>query len=219
MQSQFFKSWKKRMRWPKGDFKQERHEISEKHENLKTGTEKEEKSEPITETEEKTAVPKPAGAVRNTENETKARHPEEAARFEDTEEVYKSIHPKGDFKMCRDALFCDGTSSYVMPPEPAKGQRIRLRFRTARNNVSTVLLVADSGIYQMERALSRGVFDYYEISWKLGTEVFSYYFEIHCGDEVCYYNRTGVSDDIKPHYSFRIVPGFSTPDWAKGAVM
>ena len=76
MQSQFFKSWKKRMRWPKGDFKQERHEISEKRENLKTGTEKEEKSEPITETEEKTAVPKPAGAVRNTENETKARHPE-----------------------------------------------------------------------------------------------------------------------------------------------
>ena len=136
-----------------------------------------------------------------------------------TEEVYESINRKGDFRMCRDALFCDGTSSYVIPPEPAEGQMIRLRFRTARNNVSTVLLVADSGIYQMERVLTRGVFDYYEIHWKLGTEAFSYYFEIHCDDEVCYYNRTGVSDDIKPHYSFRIVPGFSTPNWAKGAVM
>ncbi len=121
--------------------------------------------------------------------------------------------------MSREALFCDGTSSYVIPPEPAKGQMIRLRFRTARSNVSTVLLVADSGIYPMERILSRGAFDYYQIAWKLGEEPFSYYFEIHCGDEVCYYNRTGVSDDIKPHYSFRIVPGFSTPDWAKGAVM
>jgi alpha-glucosidase len=136
-----------------------------------------------------------------------------------TEEVYESINRKGDFRMCRDALFCDGTSSYVIPPEPVEGQMIRLRFRTARNNVSTVLLVADSGIYQMERVLTRGVFDYYEIHWKLGTEAFSYYFEIHCDDEVCYYNRTGVSDDIKPHYSFRIVPGFSTPNWAKGAVM
>lgn len=190
MQSQFFKSWKKSMRWPKGDFRQEKHEIGEEHQNQEADIErKEEKPEAVIKTEE------------------------------NTEEVCESIKQKGDFRMCRDALFCDGTSSYVIPPEPAEGQRIRLRFRTARNNVSTVLLVADSGIYQMERVLTRGVFDYYEISWKLGSETFSYYFEIHCGDEVCYYDRTGVSDEIKPHYSFRIVPGFSTPNWAKGAVM
>ena len=172
MQSQFFKSWKKSMRWPKGDFRQEKHEIGEEHQNQEADIErKEEKPEAVIKTEE------------------------------NTEEVCESIKQKGDFRMCRDALFCDGTSSYVIPPEPAEGQRIRLRFRTARNNVSTVLLVADSGIYQMERVLTRGVFDYYEISWKLGSETFSYYFEIHCGDEVCYYDRTGVSDEIKPHYS------------------
>lgn len=145
--------------------------------------------------------------------------PEDRGEKEDTEEVHERREKKGDYKMSRDALFCDGTSSYVIPPEPEKRQTIKLRFRTARGDADSVLLVADSGIYPMELLRSHGAFDYYEISWKLGAETFSYYFEIHCGEQVCYYNRAGVSDDIKLHYSFRIVPGFSTPDWAKGAVM
>ena len=33
------------------------------------------------------------------------------------------------------------------------------------------------------------------------------------------YNRCGVSGEIEEYYDFEIVPGFSTPDWAKGAVM
>ncbi len=119
----------------------------------------------------------------------------------------------------RDALFCDGTSSYVIPAEPAVNQKIRLRFRTARDDVSQVLLVADSGIYPMEEVCPWGEFDYYEIEWQLGAKPFTYYFEIHCGEEVCYYNRCGARDQIEGHYSFRIMPGFSTPEWAKGAVM
>ena len=31
--------------------------------------------------------------------------------------------------MKRDALFCDGTSSYVMPAEPKAGETVTLRFR------------------------------------------------------------------------------------------
>ena len=46
-----------------------------------------------------------------------------------------------------------------------------------------------------------------------------YCFEIQRGGEICYYNRCGVSDRIVDYYDFKIVPGFSTPDWAKGAVM
>ena len=174
MQSQFFKSWKKSMRWPKGDFRQEKHEIGEEHQNQEADIErKEEKPEAVIKTEE------------------------------NTEEVCESIKQKGDFRMCRDALFCDGTSSYVIPPEPAEGQRIRLRFRTARNNVSTVLLVADSGIYQMERVLTRGVFDYYEISWKLGSETFSYYFEIRA-------DEGDTSIFIYPGYQFKVLDGLIT---------
>ena len=184
-----------------------------------------EATESITRQEEESITEQVEEDVVEQPLENRADQPEKMTETEDrtakenTEEVHERNKKKGDYKMSREALFCDGTSSYVIPPEPEKGQTIRLRFRTARGNADTVLLVADSGIYQMELVLSRGAFDYYEISWKLGTDAFSYYFEIHGGEQVCYYHRAGVSDDIQPHYSFRIVPGFSTPDWAKGAVM
>lgn len=45
--------------------------------------------------------------------------------------------------MNRKALFCDGTSSYVIPAEPEKNQKIVLRFRTAKEDVSGVFLVAE----------------------------------------------------------------------------
>ena len=37
--------------------------------------------------------------------------------------------------MNRDALFCDGTQDYVIPAEPKINEKIRLRFRTAHNDV------------------------------------------------------------------------------------
>lgn len=122
--------------------------------------------------------------------------------------------------MNRKALFCDGTSSYVIPAEPEKNQKIVLRFRTAKEDVSGVFLVAEGREeIQMEKASSRGIFDYYEITWQLEEETFCYYFKIVSGDEVCYFTRYGVSDNLNTFYQFRIAPGFSTPDWAKGAVM
>ena len=36
-----------------------------------------------------------------------------------------------------DALFCDGTGNYVIPPEPKKNEKIRLRFRTAKDDVES----------------------------------------------------------------------------------
>jgi alpha-glucosidase len=38
------------------------------------------------------------------------------------------------------------------------------------------------------------------------------------GSAIRYYNRLGVSRRIEHGYSFFILPGFKTPDWAKGAV-
>ena len=34
-----------------------------------------------------------------------------------------------------------------------------------------------------------------------------------------YFNRFGVTDKWIEMYDFRITPGFTTPNWAKGAVM
>ena len=117
------------------------------------------------------------------------------------------------------ALFCDGTATYVNPPQPAENETVTLRFRTAKDDVERVRLMTGVGGYDMKKESSSGEFDYYTIDWRLNEEPFRYCFEIQDGDEVCYYNKCGTSKEIVAFYEFVIVPGFSTPDWAKGAVM
>lgn len=121
--------------------------------------------------------------------------------------------------MKEQALFCDGTASYVIPPEPTKNQTVRLRFRTAKDDVNHVRLITGLKSYDMEKESTKGAFDYYIISWNLKSRMFRYCFEIWSGKRVCYYNKCGIFDKLVEAYDFEIIPGFSTPDWAKGAVM
>ena len=46
----------------------------------------------------------------------------------------------------------------------------------------------------------------------------SYYFEIVSGKMVLYYNKKGVQSEHQEYYDFKIISGFHTPDWAKGAI-
>lgn len=121
--------------------------------------------------------------------------------------------------MNKQALFCDGTVSYVIPAEPKQNEKVRLRFRTAKDDVENVFLITGAVRFPMSKAGSEGVFDYYEIEWELGTEAFVYSFEADSDGEICYYNRVGATSMPNSDYPFKIVPGFATPDWAKGAVM
>ena len=123
--------------------------------------------------------------------------------------------------MKEQALFCDGTGSYVIPQEPRENEVVRLRFRTAKNDVKRVRLMTAVGGYDMQKEAGKdgAEFDYYEIRWRLNEKPFRYCFEIQDEEEVRYYSRCGVSKEIVELYEFVIVPGFSTPDWAKGAVM
>ena len=121
--------------------------------------------------------------------------------------------------MKEQALFCDGTSGYVFPPEPDAYATVTLRFRTGRDDVDHVRLLVGEEKYEMRKEHSWGVFDYYSICWKLERDAVRYSFEIQSGDEIRYFNRYGVAEKIEPVYDFAIVPGFSTPNWAKGAVM
>ena len=43
--------------------------------------------------------------------------------------------------MNKEALFCDGTRDYVIPPEPKENERIVLRFRTAHSDVEEVKIL------------------------------------------------------------------------------
>ena len=71
----------------------------------------------------------------------------------------------------------------------------------------------------MRKEESIGAFDYYYGEKILEEDTFYYQFEIVSGNELCYYNKCGVSDQNVYRYYFSITPGFSTPEWAKGAVM
>ena len=117
------------------------------------------------------------------------------------------------------AVFSDETENYRTPFEPEPGDVVNVRIRTKKNNVDLVYLVYEDKKKVMGLADSRDGFDYYEANISLGTETVRYYFEIYTGKLNCYYNRMGVVREIDPHYSFGIVPGFKTPEWAKGAVM
>lgn len=121
--------------------------------------------------------------------------------------------------MNKNALFCDGTSDYVIPAEPGIHEKVRLRFRTARDDVQEVCLISGGEALQMQKISSGEVFDYYETEVQLTDTMFVYYFRIKSESEELCYHRCGVSEHPVEYYNFRIMPGFSTPAWAKGAVM
>lgn len=117
------------------------------------------------------------------------------------------------------ALFSDGTKDYRIPPEPGENETVTIRFRSAINNLDIVWLCSGDAKIPMEKYESSEEFDYYSVSVKLGTQPYYYHFELATGALYCCYDRLGVSKHAREQYEFCIVPGFSTPDWAKGAVM
>ena len=58
---------------------------------------------------------------------------------------------KGSMIMNKQALFCDGTGVYVIPPEPVEDQKIILRFRTAKDDVQEAKVVTRETVIQMKR--------------------------------------------------------------------
>lgn len=121
--------------------------------------------------------------------------------------------------MNKEALFCDATEAYLSPAEPEAGDKLQMWFRTAKDDVDEVYLESGDESIPMKKLVTKGEFDFYAGAWKLGETVFKYHFKICSGEEVCYFNRWGVRDDLADYYDFKVMPGFSTPGWAKGAVM
>lgn len=121
--------------------------------------------------------------------------------------------------MNEQALFCDGTARYVCPMEPKVGDRVTFWFRAAKEDEIQIRLAANEERYLMERGRTLGAFAYYRVELEAKQGIFSYYFEIQEKDKCIYYDRSGVTKERIAHYNFRLVPGFSTPDWAKGAVI
>lgn len=142
------------------------------------------------------------------------------------------------------ALFTDGTPEFLEPAEPDPGDSLTIRFRTARNDVDYVTLLYsvhetpenaseimakdNSGVpdqetkdlteVEMHCTRQDSIFDYYEAVLPDVHGEIRYYFEVHSGRLTVIYNRLGVQEGVNRNYDFLVVPGFHTPDWAKGAV-
>ena len=117
------------------------------------------------------------------------------------------------------ALFSDMTADYISPQEPEPFSKVKIRFRSAINNVDYVLFVHNNEKLLMSKASQDEQFDYYEIEVALDDQKYEYYFEIHVGKVYCFFDLRGVTRDVQDYYKFTLIPGQKVPAWAKGAVM
>lgn len=131
----------------------------------------------------------------------------------------KTDEKQKHFPIKEEALFSDGTADYRQPVEPKAKEAVTISFRTAKDNVDAVRLCAGHRYYRLQKKETKDNFDYYSITVILEEEPFYYYFEVAAGGDCLLYDRCGVSRRKRAEYQFCIIPGFSTPDWSKGAVM
>lgn len=119
----------------------------------------------------------------------------------------------------RKALFSDTTEDYLTPVEPNPYSQVTVRFRTAANNIDRVFLVNKGVRHLMLKESSTELFDFYACEIEVENEEYAYHFEVQVGKITCIYDTRGVAKEAILEYAFRIIPGFKTPKWAKGAVM
>ena len=122
--------------------------------------------------------------------------------------------------MNTNAFFHDMTLDYLRPAEPDIGRITDFRFRCAHDDAAQVVLVFGNERRKMKLRETDGGFDYYDISVNIGKEPFRYHFEITGNDDnFIYYDKRGAVSQLMESMKFMVIPGFSTPEWAKGAVM
>lgn len=117
------------------------------------------------------------------------------------------------------ALFSDTSENFVIPCEPTAYDRVTIRFRTGKNNVDVVSIVIGGVKVPMLWESCDELFDYYYHETQLDNCKLNYHFEIKSGRQVLWFDLRGVVNAENSYYDFTVIPGFSTPDWAKGAVM
>ena len=118
------------------------------------------------------------------------------------------------------ALFHDMTLDYLRPAEPDKNRITQVRFRCHRDDQLKITLVWGDDRARMTLSEKDGEFNYFDVSVKTGTTEIAYYFEIVTEDgNTFFYDKRGCHSNVLKSMKFRIFPGFSTPNWAKGAVM
>ena len=124
-----------------------------------------------------------------------------------------------DGTLNKKAIFSDGTADFVSPCEPHAYETVTIRCRVGKDEAEYVKAMVDEVPYIMHLEKSTEYFDIYAVSFPLEDHSVSYYFRVETAKETLICNRQGVVSDVNPYFNFCLIPGFHTPDWAKGAVM
>ena len=125
------------------------------------------------------------------------------------------------------AVFSDESPLFRSPCEPDPGDSVTIRIRVAKDTASRIILLLDSLVcgIRMTKANSDSFFDYYEGAVVCNHQEIIYRFVIESVEGVLIaYDKCGPrivdnrNPDFNPAYSFRFIPGFHVPAWARGAV-
>ncbi|MBC7958234.1 MAG: alpha amylase N-terminal ig-like domain-containing protein, partial [Vallitaleaceae bacterium] len=117
------------------------------------------------------------------------------------------------------AIFSDASKQYRSPLEPEVNEPTKVTIRTAKDNIDAVYLCYTGKHTKLVVEKTDDMFDYYSGTIIPTNKIIEYYFELNVGKLKCYYNKKGVTREPDSYFNFKLVPGFKTPDWAKGAVM
>lgn len=117
------------------------------------------------------------------------------------------------------AIFSDETINFRTPEEPTSNDSSTIRIRTWKNNVDKIIINYNEQKAIMVKDYTKGNFDYYMAVLPASSKCTYYYFIIYKDERIYYYNKQGVTKSLDINYNFKIIPDFSIPKWAKGAVM
>ncbi len=123
-----------------------------------------------------------------------------------------------DETMVKRGIFSDTTSEFIQPMEPKEGESVKIKIRVLKGSVREVSLVNGEETFAMKRACRKGMFDIYSKTITMGSDTYSYHFELMIGEDLYFYDAEGLKENREDLCDFRLIPGFHTPDWAKGAV-
>ncbi len=118
-----------------------------------------------------------------------------------------------------EAVFSDCTAQFVTPCEPEIYDTITIKLRIGRGNADKVHILTDDEAVPMKSVRESGDFEWYEGKVELSDSALHYIFRIEYQGKFRFYDRRGLSGDLREDCCFVMTPGFHTPDWAKGAVM
>lgn len=123
------------------------------------------------------------------------------------------------------SIFSDGTELFRVPAEPEVGDCVSVRLRIQKDAGAEVWMLRDFPCQRvrMSKFKTDDSFDWYEAKIYLRNRSVFYSFLVEWEGRYIHFNRVGPRwvDDVPspdPAGSFRVIPGFHVPEWAKGAV-